>query len=40
MLDHSWDSTVTYRGMSIDELEWTGDTPVVKASGRVPRAAP
>lgn len=32
MLYHSWNREHTYRAMSIAELKWHGDTPVVHAS--------
>lgn len=37
---HSWDPTVSYRAMQIDELVWEGDTPVVKGPDRVPQPIP
>ncbi|HEX6292185.1 MAG TPA: glycoside hydrolase family 43 protein [Herpetosiphonaceae bacterium] len=40
MIYHSWDPTVTYRRMMIDELVWEGDTPVVKGPDNVPQALP
>ena len=37
---HSWNETVKYRAMQIDELVWEGDTPVVKGPDRVPQPVP
>ncbi len=37
---HSWDPTVTYRGMQIDRLVWKGDVPVVEGPKRTPQAFP
>jgi beta-xylosidase len=37
---HSWNRTVKYRGVQIDELVWEGDTPVVKGPDRVPQPVP
>ena len=37
---HDWDKTVEYRGMSIDELRWEGETPVVQATEGVEQPAP
>jgi len=37
---HSWDPSATYRRMMIDELEWQGDTPVVKGPDRGPQPKP
>lgn len=40
MLYHSWDPTVTYRRVMIDELAWEGDTPVVRGPDRQPQPIP
>jgi len=40
MLYHSWDPTITYRAMNIDELVWQGDVPVVKGPNRIPEPVP
>lgn len=40
LLYHTWDQTVTYRGVSVDELVWNGHTPVVQSLGRMPRPVP
>jgi len=40
MLYHSWDPTVSYRRMQIDELVWEGDTPVVKGPDKGPQPVP
>ncbi len=37
---HSWDPTISVRQMNIDELEWQGDTPVVKGPYRSPEPVP
>ena len=37
---HSWDPTVSYRGMQIDPLTWQGDTPVVEGPKRTPQQLP
>jgi len=38
---HSWDPTISYRGMHLDELTWDNDTPIVNGPTRgVPRSAP
>ena len=40
MLYHSWDPSVTYRGLNIDELIWEGDTPVVDGPDKIPQPVP
>jgi len=40
MVYHSWDPTVKYRRMMLDELVWQGDTPVVKGPDRGPQPKP
>ncbi|MBA3943053.1 MAG: family 43 glycosylhydrolase [Herpetosiphonaceae bacterium] len=37
---HSWDPTISVRQMNIDELDWQGDTPVVKGPYRSPEPVP
>ncbi|HEY0733753.1 MAG TPA: glycoside hydrolase family 43 protein [Herpetosiphonaceae bacterium] len=37
---HSWDPTVSYRRIMIDELAWEGDTPVVRGPDKVPQPLP
>lgn len=40
MLYHSWEGTLTYRRMQIDELVWEGDTPVVQGPDKEPQPVP
>ncbi|GAB4208554.1 MAG: glycoside hydrolase family 43 protein [Roseiflexaceae bacterium] len=40
MVYHSWDLSLSYRTVSIDPLEWQGDTPVVRGPSRVPQPLP
>jgi arabinan endo-1,5-alpha-L-arabinosidase len=40
MLYHSWDPTVSYRRLQIDELEWEGETPVLRGPDLEPQPAP
>jgi beta-xylosidase/predicted small secreted protein len=40
MLYHSWDPSVTYRRVLLDELVWEGDKPVVKGPDKVPQPLP
>lgn len=40
LLYHSWDTTITYRGMQIDELRWENGMPVVDGPDRGPQARP
>lgn len=37
---HDWDGMLEYRGMSIDELRWEGERPVVRGSEGVQQPAP
>ncbi len=37
---HSWDPTATYRRLMLEQLEWQGDTPVVKGPDRGPQPKP
>ena len=40
MLYHTWEPSVSYRSMNVDELTWNGDTPEVQAAYRVPEPKP
>jgi beta-xylosidase len=40
MVYHSWDNLGSYRTMSIDELDWEGDRPVVRGPDEVPQPKP
>ncbi|MBK9710900.1 MAG: family 43 glycosylhydrolase [Kouleothrix sp.] len=40
MLYHTWEPSVSYRSMSIDELTWSGDTPELQAAYRLPEPKP
>jgi beta-xylosidase len=40
MIYHSWDNQHVYRAMNIDELDWEGDTPVVKGPDEGPQPRP
>lgn len=40
MVYHSWDPTVTYRGMQIDPLTWEGAVPMVGGPKRIPQPVP
>lgn len=40
MLYHSWDTSIEYRWMQIDELAWENGLPVVKGPDRKPQPAP
>lgn len=40
MLYHSWDPTVSYREMNIDQLTWEGDKPVLKGPTVTPQSLP
>jgi hypothetical protein len=37
---HSWNPTVEYRWMMIDELVWEDGTPVVQGPDRAPQPVP
>lgn len=37
---HSWDPSISYRRIMIDELVWEGDTPVVKGPDKLPQPRP
>lgn len=40
LLYHSWDTSITYRGMQIDELRWENGMPVVQGPDRGPQPRP
>ncbi|HUS15234.1 MAG TPA: glycoside hydrolase family 43 protein, partial [Chloroflexia bacterium] len=40
MLYHAWDSTISYRTLNLDPLNWEGDKPVVQGPTRGPEQAP
>jgi beta-xylosidase len=40
MVYHSWDPTVSYRQMNIDELTWDGDKPVFHGPSVTPESIP
>lgn len=40
MLYHSWESNFAYRSMSVDQLDWVGDVPVLRGPSRVVQPLP
>jgi beta-xylosidase len=40
MFYHSWENHLAYRSMSVDQLIWNGDVPVLRGPSRVAQAAP
>ena len=40
IMDHAWEATNAYRRVQSDELEWEGDTLVVKGPEHTPQLNP